>query len=126
MGVVDAASKKLSIRIYLSLAHRKVFLWLLLLSIVSAGLLSLLLSPDLINPLRFKEIVKAEVLSVEAINDDVLSPSRKIVLRLDNGEVQWGLGQGYQVGDNTKVLIYQRLMTRSLEYRLLRSSLSER
>lgn len=126
MGVVDAASKKLSIRIYLSLAHRKVFLWLLLLSIVSAGLLSLLLSPDLINPLRFKEIVKAEVLSIEAINDDVLSPSRKIVLRLDNGEVQWGLGQGYQVGDNTKVLIYQRLMTRSLEYRLLRSSLSER
>lgn len=126
MGVVDAASKKLSIRIYLSLAHRKVFLWLLLLSIVSAGLLSLLLSPELINPLRFKEIVKAEVLSVEAINDDVLSPSRKIVLRLDNGEVQWGLGQGYQVGDNTKVLIYQRLMTRSLEYRLLRSSLSER
>lgn len=81
--------------------------------------LTLLINPGAINPLRFKAIVDAKVVSVETVGGDVLNPSRKIVFKLDSGEVQWGVARGYSMGDTARVLIYQRLFSRGVEYRLL-------
>ena len=101
------------------LAISKAFLWLLVLAIIGMGLLSLLVAPNVLDPLRYQALIEAKVISVHMVSSDVLNPSRKVVFRLSNGDVQWGLGQGYKVDDRAQVIVYQRILTRREEYRLL-------
>lgn len=103
---------------FLSLVKHKAFLWIIL-CVVITSLLSLLLAKNTINPARINAVITAEVVSVEAINDDVLRPSRKIIFRLETGEIKWAFGQGYRVGDRAQVVVYQRFLSRNLEYQLL-------
>ena len=102
-----------------SLALRKAFLWVAVLVTLTTVFFSLLTIPNTIDPMRFKYLTQAAVIRVEPIDNDVLNPARKILFRLADGSIQWGLGIGYRSGDQAQVLVYQRLMTRRVEYRLL-------